>query len=606
MDLSIIIPSRNEEFLSRTIENVLENIEADTEIIAVLDGQWADPGIPDHPRVTLVYHPESIGQRAATNEGVRLSRAKYMMKLDAHCTVDKGFDVKLMADCEPDWTVIPKMINLHAFDWKCNDCDFRWYQGPEPKECQNFDWKCNECGHVWARGHESPLVPRKCKIKGCTNKTDFSETNRRCDNTEDFEKVVIFEPRWKKKTTSWRFNEEMQFDYWRGFAKRPEGKGDITDTLSSIGACWFMHRERWDFLEGLDEKHGSWGQVGTEIACKSWLSGGRQVCNQKTWFSHLFRTQKGFSFPYPQSSGQVQKARRRSKELWLGGKWPKAKHDIGWLIQKFAPVPDWEQFDPSVSSSGIKSSGPSISPKSNVTFGLVYYTDNHGDQNLLQVCRDQTLRCMEIHGHPIVSVSQKPIDFGKNIVMDLERAVLSIFKQILRGCEESDADIIFLLEHDLLYHPSHFDFMPYDKKTFFYDQHRYSVCDETGKSVFYHTDVPSLLCAYRSLLIKHYSKCVKIVERDGWRSKYGYSPPKGLPKEQRIARRTTYMAEFPSLDIRRKDSWSRKRMDKSQFRSERGRKGWKEVDEVPGWGPINGRFDEFLEDVKEGTLWQRK
>ena len=39
--LSIIIPSRNEIFLSRTIQDILENIEEDTEVIAVMDGAWA-------------------------------------------------------------------------------------------------------------------------------------------------------------------------------------------------------------------------------------------------------------------------------------------------------------------------------------------------------------------------------------------------------------------------------------------------------------------------------------------------------------------------------------------------------------------------------------
>jgi len=37
MELSIIIPSRNEIFLRETIEDILKNIEADTEIIAVCD-----------------------------------------------------------------------------------------------------------------------------------------------------------------------------------------------------------------------------------------------------------------------------------------------------------------------------------------------------------------------------------------------------------------------------------------------------------------------------------------------------------------------------------------------------------------------------------------
>jgi hypothetical protein len=322
----------------------------------------------------------------------------------------------------------------------------------------------------------------------------------------------------------------------------------------------------------------------------------------------------------------VQKARRHSKKLWLGNTWPKAIHKLEWLIERFAPVPDWENYDfstaPPLAPSGVPSRTPSESPKPSLypKRGLVYYTDNHGDQELLEICRIQTLRCMEEWGFPIVSVSHKPTDFGKNIVVDFERAVLSIFKQILIGCQESDAEVLFLLEHDLLYHPSHFDFLPPDKKVFFYDQNRWSVCDETGKAVFYHTDVPSMVCAHRDLLIKHYTKAVNIIEKDGWKSRYGYSPPKGLPREQRIARRKDYMAEFPSLDIRREDSWSRKRMDKSQFRSEKSCRGWTEAYVPPedeeqvkrinnlrtAWGPTYGKFNEFMQDVKEGKLWQKK
>ena len=128
-DLSILIPSRNEMFLARTIEDLLQNIRGKTDIIAVLDGQWAEPGIADHKDVTVIYHSESIGQRAATNEAARLSRAKYVMKVDAHCAFDEGFDVKLMADMQDDWTMAPTMRNLHAFNWVCPDGHTR-YQGP--------------------------------------------------------------------------------------------------------------------------------------------------------------------------------------------------------------------------------------------------------------------------------------------------------------------------------------------------------------------------------------------------------------------------------------------------------------------------------------------
>ena len=118
-DLSIIIPAREEIFLQKTIENILENIRADTEVIAICDGYWPEPPVADNPRLTIIHHAKSIGQRAATNEGVRLSQAKFIMKVDAHCAFGEGFDRVLMEDCQYDWTMIPAMWNLHAFDWEC-------------------------------------------------------------------------------------------------------------------------------------------------------------------------------------------------------------------------------------------------------------------------------------------------------------------------------------------------------------------------------------------------------------------------------------------------------------------------------------------------------
>src|SRR5512135_900102 len=132
VDLSILIPSRNEMFLTKTIENILVNIEGNTEVIAICDGNWPDPPMADHPKVTLIYKAQPMGQRAATNYAAMYSRAKFIMKLDAHCKVDKGFDVKLMNVCEYDMTLVPRQYNLHAFDWICEKCGDRRYQGPTP------------------------------------------------------------------------------------------------------------------------------------------------------------------------------------------------------------------------------------------------------------------------------------------------------------------------------------------------------------------------------------------------------------------------------------------------------------------------------------------
>lgn len=113
MDLSVLIPSRNEAHLSRTIQSVLANIEADTEVIAVCDGYWPEPPIEDHPRVNLIHHSEARGQRQSINEAARIAKGRFLMKLDAHCAVGPGFDRILIADWQPGWTMVPTMFNLN-------------------------------------------------------------------------------------------------------------------------------------------------------------------------------------------------------------------------------------------------------------------------------------------------------------------------------------------------------------------------------------------------------------------------------------------------------------------------------------------------------------
>lgn len=298
MMLSVVIPARNEIFLPRTVRCVLDNMRGDTEVIAVCDGSWPCEPLEDHPRLTILHFTESVGQRAATNAGMAISRAKYVMKLDAHCAVDEGFDVKLTAACDYDWTVVPRLYNLHAFDWVC-ECGKRLYQCPTPTTC--------DCG-----------TPR-------------------------YKRDIVWMPRLNRRSDFMRFDSDLHFQYWHGYERRPDAQADICDVMGNLGACWLMHRKRYKDLGGLDERHGSWGQMGTEISCKSWLSGGRQVVNKLTWYSHMFRTQGGdFGFPYPISDKQVARARERSRALWIGGEWKRSVKSLRWLVEKFAPVPGWE------------------------------------------------------------------------------------------------------------------------------------------------------------------------------------------------------------------------------------------------------------------------
>jgi hypothetical protein len=117
--VSVIIPSKNEKYLERTIRNVLENARGEIEVLAVLDAWLPEPKIDiGDSRVTFLHFPEGIGQRGGINEAARRAKGEFIMKLDAHCAVGEGFDVILAQDCEPDWTVIPRMYNLDSETWK--------------------------------------------------------------------------------------------------------------------------------------------------------------------------------------------------------------------------------------------------------------------------------------------------------------------------------------------------------------------------------------------------------------------------------------------------------------------------------------------------------
>lgn len=546
MDLSVLVPARNEMFVGRTVRNILRNARGNTEVIVVLDGAPADPTLPASPYVQEVLLDKPIGQRAATNLAASLSQAKYVMKLDAHCAVDEGFDIKMMQDMQDDWTMVPKMYNLHAFDWVCQECKHRRYQGPSGV--------CEECG-----GNEK--------------------------------REMIWQPKKSPETTAMRFDRNLKFQYWGKFKKRPEHKGDLVDTMSLLGACWMLTREKYWELNICDEQHGSWGQMGTEVACKTWLSGGRLICTKKTWFSHMFRTQGGdFGFPYPIRGSEVTKAKIHSRMLFFDGKWKGAKYPLSWLIDKFAPVPGWEDIVHGAPP------GEEVYTGQALTKGILYYTDCRLDERIMSICQNQLE--LSRNGNALVSVSLRPTLFGKNIVIDGERGVLTMFKQILAGLEALDTDIVFLAEHDVLYHPSHFEFTPERWDTFYYNNNIWKVDAEDGKALFHYSNHTSQLCAYRSLLLEHYRKRVAMVEANGFSRRMGFEPGTHGRKERVDDYGCdTWMSEYPNIDLRHKNNLTQSRWSKDQFRNKRYTKGWTEADEVPGWGVTKGRMESFLDGL---------
>lgn len=538
--LSVILPSRNEEFLVNTIEDLLKNKRGKTQIIVGLDGSWPTEPIKDHPDVVILHYPESIGQRSITKQCIRLSKAKYIAKTDAHCSFDEGFDVKMLdafKEVGDDVVMAPLMKNLWVFDWVCSD-GHRRYQGPSGLCKEMIDGK--ECG---------------------------KETH----------KEIMWIAKNNPQSTSYCFDSEPHFQYNNEYKKRQVG--DIVETMSLQGSFFMMTREKYFKLDIDDEAFGSWGSQGIEIAAKFWTSGGRVLVNKKSWYAHCFRTQgSDFGFPYELSGRQTENAKKMAKDLFFNNKWEKQVKNLSWLVEKFWPVPGWKQKDLDMlkKNDKFKSSSKAI----------LYYTNNRINMRLGKKVRDQ----LQKSGLPITSVSLKPLDFGRNIHYKGESSYATMFKQILTGLEAMTEDVIFFSENDVMYHPDHFQFTPPKKDIFYYNGNYWMLRLKDGFAVHYNVSPLSGLVAYREILLTHFRERVKMIEELGDKYeplKMGFEPF----THKRIPWKTWYeyklfMPENPNIDITHDGNATWKRWKQEDFR--RKPTFWKESMNfsIPGWNDL--------------------
>ena len=279
--LSIIIPSRNEKYLNKTLEDLLSKAKGAIEIIIVLDGYWQVPIITDD-RIIYIHKGLARGMRAAINSAVAIAKGKYIMKTDAHCMFDEGYDEVLKADCEKNWVVVPRRKRLDPETWSLKDVN---------KPDVDYMFLC------------SPTNP------------------------EDFGGAGLNGKIWDEKN------------------KDPELKKILIDDLMSAqGSCWFMHRDYFYELELMDEEsYGIFWNEFQEIGLKCWLSGGRVVVNKKTWYAHWHKGKENGRGYFLSRAPLEKGANYTRKWLTMGEAWHKQTLPIEWLIKKFSPVPTWEQ-----------------------------------------------------------------------------------------------------------------------------------------------------------------------------------------------------------------------------------------------------------------------
>lgn len=288
MKTSVIIPSRVDQYLQKTIDDLLAKAEGEVEVIVVLDGYWPKPMLNPDSRVRIIHQGtvhNNMGMRAGINAGMAIAEGDYVMKIDEHCMVDQGWDKKLIADCQDNWVVIPRRRRLDPEKWELIE------DGRPPIDYMYISYPYRK----------------------------YLDSTSGLYGAEDKQRFVA--------------RKDVLID----------------DTMTSQGSCWFMPKKYWDklFPNGMDnENYGPFNHEAQEICLTALLSGGRHMVNKKTWYAHYHKGArgKGYGFSreqYRRFMADKEKARLYAIKYWLTTK--DFKHDWKWLMDKFWPVPTWPE-----------------------------------------------------------------------------------------------------------------------------------------------------------------------------------------------------------------------------------------------------------------------
>jgi hypothetical protein len=211
---------------------------------------------------------------------------------------------------------------------------------------------------------------------------------------------------------------------------------------------------------------------------------------------------------------------------------------------------------------------------------------------------------------PITCVSLKDTNFGdRRIVLENHsRGYVTYIKQINLALENAKEDYVFFCENDVLYHPSHFDFIPPKDDVFYYNSSiwRWKLWD--FKLITYDKMRPlSCLCANREFALEHYKRRLKAIYdigMDEFRSReprrariFGYEP--GTKPRRRGGFSDdvceTWSSELPNIDIRHRRTFTSIKCDLKDFKNQPT--NWQEIryDEIPGWD-LRKVFPEGMKD----------
>ena len=103
--------------MAPTVDDLFAKAEGEIEVLVFLDGYKPDPPLQERDNLILIHSRKPLGMRHAINACASVASGTYLMKCDAHCMFDEGFDVKLQDGLESDWIVVPRRYSLNPEDW---------------------------------------------------------------------------------------------------------------------------------------------------------------------------------------------------------------------------------------------------------------------------------------------------------------------------------------------------------------------------------------------------------------------------------------------------------------------------------------------------------
>lgn len=235
--------------------------------------------LAERPRLTVVYGPYQ-GLKPCINQAAQMAQGDWLLKLDAHCAISEGIDAILAADCQPNWMLVPRFYTLDGDTW-----------GPDLTK-RHCDYWLLDCPLTDPRGY--------------------------------------------------RFRAG---GYWFERTAQRADIGPLDETLTHHGSAWFVSRAFFlEQLRGMQvEGYGLSYMEPADLGLRMWLGpwGGRVMVHKGCWYSHLH--QQANTRGYGISMREIKRSYLWTANYWMRNQWPERAHDIGWLIDRFWPVPTWPE-----------------------------------------------------------------------------------------------------------------------------------------------------------------------------------------------------------------------------------------------------------------------